>query len=263
MRRRSVRIAFPCRSQYLVRRSAGLAQLVEHLICNQGVTGSSPVAGTRIESVVLVPRKLRTYVTSVGFFELAVAAPSMKAAMEAWGAESNLFQQGFAKETTDPAIVRLTMAKPGVVLRRSVGSRGAFGDHAELPKSLPAEKPNKTTKPQTSRVTVTKSKAPANVANLAEAKAAKRAAAALEKVRARREAEERKREAAIARERALRAAASAKAERALEKARQTHDAIVRKINTEREALDRRADFEGARWNREKERREEKLRRTRV
>ena len=26
--------------------SAGLAQLVEHLICNQGVTGSSPVAGT-------------------------------------------------------------------------------------------------------------------------------------------------------------------------------------------------------------------------
>ena len=27
-------------------RFAGLAQLVEHLICNQGVTGSSPVAGT-------------------------------------------------------------------------------------------------------------------------------------------------------------------------------------------------------------------------
>ena len=28
------------------RSSAGLAQLVEHLICNQGATGSSPVAGT-------------------------------------------------------------------------------------------------------------------------------------------------------------------------------------------------------------------------
>ena len=27
---------------------AGLAQLVEHLICNQGVTGSNPVAGTNI-----------------------------------------------------------------------------------------------------------------------------------------------------------------------------------------------------------------------
>src|SRR5688572_15584411 len=30
----------------IVLRAAGLAQLVEHLICNQGVTGSSPVAGT-------------------------------------------------------------------------------------------------------------------------------------------------------------------------------------------------------------------------
>ena len=29
---------------------AGLAQMVEHLICNQGVTGSSPVAGTRLRA---------------------------------------------------------------------------------------------------------------------------------------------------------------------------------------------------------------------
>ncbi len=31
-----------------------------------------------------------------GFFDLAVAAPSMKAALEAWGADSNLFHQGAA-----------------------------------------------------------------------------------------------------------------------------------------------------------------------
>ena len=31
---------------------AGLAQLVEHLICNQGVTGSTPVAGTIINQMV-------------------------------------------------------------------------------------------------------------------------------------------------------------------------------------------------------------------
>ena len=30
----------------MVKAQAGLAQLVEHLICNQGVTGSSPVTGT-------------------------------------------------------------------------------------------------------------------------------------------------------------------------------------------------------------------------
>ena len=63
-------------------------------------------------------RKLKTYQTSVGFFDLAIAAPSMKAALEAWGSETNLFHQGFAKETDDPAIVAATLAKPGVVLRR-------------------------------------------------------------------------------------------------------------------------------------------------
>jgi hypothetical protein len=31
-------------------------------------------------------RKLKTYQTSLGFFDQAIAAPSMKAALEAWGA---------------------------------------------------------------------------------------------------------------------------------------------------------------------------------
>ena len=34
---------YECRDRY---RRAGLAQLVEHLICNQGVRGSNPLAGT-------------------------------------------------------------------------------------------------------------------------------------------------------------------------------------------------------------------------
>ncbi|CCD90984.1 hypothetical protein BRAO375_1310007 [Bradyrhizobium sp. ORS 375] len=33
-----------------------------------------------------MPRKLKTYQTSLGFYDLAIAAPSMKAALEAWGA---------------------------------------------------------------------------------------------------------------------------------------------------------------------------------
>jgi hypothetical protein len=41
-------------------------------------------------------RKLKTYQTSLGFFERAIAAPSMKAALEAWCADSNLFHQGKA-----------------------------------------------------------------------------------------------------------------------------------------------------------------------
>ena len=81
-------------------------------------------------------RKLKTYQTSLGFYDQAVAAPSMKAALEAWGASSNLFHQGAAKETDDPDIVAATMASPGVVLRRPVGSDGPFTEHAALPTDL-------------------------------------------------------------------------------------------------------------------------------
>jgi colicin import membrane protein len=80
-------------------------------------------------------RRLKTYQTSLGFFDLAIAAPSMKAAADAWGLKTNEFKRGFAKETHDPAIVAATMAKPGVVLRRPVGSNSPFKQHAELPKA--------------------------------------------------------------------------------------------------------------------------------
>jgi hypothetical protein len=79
-------------------------------------------------------RKLKTYVTNLGFFELALAAPSMKAALEAWGMGHNAFHQGFARESDDPRIVAAAMAKPGVVLKRPVGSKGAFTENARLPK---------------------------------------------------------------------------------------------------------------------------------
>src|ERR1700757_2394560 len=81
-------------------------------------------------------RKLKTYQTSVGFYDLAIAAPSMKAALEAWGAGSNLFHQGAAKETDDPDVVAATMSKPGVVLKRPAGSKGRFAEHSDLPSDL-------------------------------------------------------------------------------------------------------------------------------
>src|SRR4030088_2610321 len=60
----------------------------------------------------------------------------MKAALEAWGADSNLFHQGAAKQSQDPDVVAATMAKPGVMLKRPVGSHGRFKEHAELPTKL-------------------------------------------------------------------------------------------------------------------------------
>ena len=92
-------------------------------------------------------RKLKTYQTSLGFFDLAMAAPSMKAALEAWGADSNLFHQGAAKESHDPDVIAATMAKPGVVLRRPVGTDRPFSEHAELPPDLGPRQ----TKPQVER----------------------------------------------------------------------------------------------------------------
>ena len=80
-----------------------------------------------------MPRRLKTYQTSIGFFDLAIAAPSMKAAAEAWGTDTDVFKKGFAKETDDPKIVAATMAKPGVLLRRPVGSNDPFSENAELP----------------------------------------------------------------------------------------------------------------------------------
>src|SRR5947199_3967534 len=86
-------------------------------------------------------RKLKTYQTSLGFFDLAIAAPSMKAALEAWGANNNLFHQGFARESDDNKVIAAAMAKPGIVLRRPVGSDVAFREHAALPSAASLEAP--------------------------------------------------------------------------------------------------------------------------
>ena len=58
----------------------------------------------------------------------------MKAALEVWGADSNLFNQGAAKQNEDPDVVAATMAKPGVMLKRPVRSNGPFQEGTELPR---------------------------------------------------------------------------------------------------------------------------------
>src|ERR1700691_6769637 len=102
-----------------------------------GLMLSTASSRNRMQGAIrLMARKLKTYQTSLGFFEQAIAAPSMKAALEAWGADSNLFHQGAAKESDDPDVVAATMAKPGVMLKRPVGSSGPFKEHAELPRDI-------------------------------------------------------------------------------------------------------------------------------
>jgi colicin import membrane protein len=54
------------------------------------------------------------------------------------GIESQSFPTGFTKETDDLKIVAATMAKPGVVLRRPVGTGVAFTERATLPSDFAA-----------------------------------------------------------------------------------------------------------------------------
>ena len=210
-------------------------------------------------------RKLKTYQTSLGFYDQAIAAPSMRAALEAWGASSNLFHQGAAMETDDPDIVAATLAKPGVVLRRPVGSNGPFTESAELPTDLAGDdaKPKrKAGKRPAETVKKTANKSAKKPSRKLDDQAARKAAAAFEKEERRREAARRKEEAARAKARARRDKAVAAAEAALDKARREHEARTEEIAAARAALDERAEAEETRWDKQRMKLQEALRRAR-
>jgi hypothetical protein len=211
-------------------------------------------SGTKSENR-LVARKLRTYQTSVGFFDLAIAAPSMKAALEAWGANSNLFHQGFAREVHDPGVVAATMAKPGIALRRPVGSNGPFKEHADLPGNL---SPNEA-KGRPKKIHAKPAKRPPRKV---DDKAARKAALAFEREQRQREHQRRKEEAAFAKQRERREQAVARIQAAIEEARRDHDGRVSRIERERIALEKRAEAEDERWQKQKEKLEAALRRAR-
>jgi hypothetical protein len=193
-----------------------------------------------------VARRLKTFVTSVGFFDLAVAAPSMKAALEAWGANPNAFHQGFATETHDPEVVAATMKNPGVVLRRPVGTTGPFREGAELPEGFSLPKTGK------QKSTPHKSKSPQVSKKLPEPdpEAQRAAIVSFEKEKARREKQRAAQAATAARARKKRDRAIEKAEADLRKASERHDAQVARLEKERASLDRRLDTENKRWGAE-------------
>jgi colicin import membrane protein len=199
-------------------------------------------------------RKLKTYQTSFGFFDLAIAASSMKAALEAWGADSNLFHQGVAKETDDPEIVAATMSRPGVILRRPVGSDGPFREHADLPQLTGDELAGRPTK--------SRSKSKRQPPRKIDDKAARGAALEFEKTQRQRESERRKEEAARAKESERREKAIAKAQAEFEKAKREHDSRTRVIEAERAELEQRAQREQDRWEKLEEKLKAALRRAR-
>jgi colicin import membrane protein len=194
-------------------------------------------------------RKLKTYQTSLGFYDMAIAAPSMKAALKVWGAGSNLFHQGVAKESSDPDVIAATMSKPGVVLRRPVGSEAPFSEYPDQPTQLaddePRHRPKKTAAGPKARVPPTD-------------KAATKAIIAFEKEQRWRENQRQKEEAIRKKQRGRRDHAIAKAQTALEKAGRDHEERVTKIEAERDAVERKSEAENARWAKQKDKLERAL-----
>lgn len=71
-------------------------------------------------------QRLNVYVTPAGFYDAVIAAPNQKAALEAWGAQADLFAQKLAEAETDQAWRAKALASPGEVLKKP------RGDAAEL-----------------------------------------------------------------------------------------------------------------------------------
>jgi hypothetical protein len=176
-------------------------------------------------------RKLKTYQTSLGFFDLAIAAPSMKAALEAWGADSNLFHRARRRKvtirTSSPRPTDLGGSGPTTAARKSKGSK------AKQPSSRPIDKA-----------------------------AERKAALAFEKEQKRRERERASEEAARQKDRERRQQEVDKAQAALNKAEQEHAKRAATIQAEVEALEKRSQAEETRWDKEKGRLEAALRRAR-
>lgn len=73
-------------------------------------------------------RALKVYRTAIGFHDAYVAAPSMKAALAAWGTDKNLFARQAAELVEDPKLTAEPLAHPGEVIRKL---RGSAAEHVK------------------------------------------------------------------------------------------------------------------------------------
>ena len=90
--------------------------------------------------------KLKVFKLPIGFHDAYVAAPSQKAAAEAWGTDVAVFARGEAELVTDPKLSEEPLASPGKVIKRLRGTAeeqiAALGSQeapAKARKGKPAE----------------------------------------------------------------------------------------------------------------------------
>ena len=109
-------------------------------------------------------RTLKVYRMPVGFHDAYIAAPSQKAAVEAWGSDQDVFARGQAELVSDAALTEEPLASPGKVIKRLRGTAAeqieALGK-AEQPTTRkkaasPASAPKSVSKPPPSRAKLRK-----------------------------------------------------------------------------------------------------------
>jgi colicin import membrane protein len=187
-----------------------------------------------------VAKKLKTYTTTSGFFDLAIAAPSMKAAAEAWGSNIDVFKNGFAAQTEDLNIIAATLSRPGVVLKRPVGSAEPFSENPHLPKTIDREAatvPTRSRKKHGTQLTAS-DKAPEAQRDTLAAFMRQQ-----ERIRSERRKAEKKQEAdRVRRDRAI-AAARVK----LQAAEANHQKRIAALESEKAELDMKFEAEEVRW----------------
>jgi hypothetical protein len=146
-------------------------------------------------------RKLKVFRTPVGFHDAYVAAPSQKAALEAWGTSHNLFARGEAELVEDPDLTAEPLAHPGRVIKRLRGTTEQ--QFAALPADKPRDSARRTessTGPKRRKVPHP-NRGPLDEAEAALARATRRHAAALDGLAREEEAlRRRRREAETARD---------------------------------------------------------------
>ena len=88
-------------------------------------------------------RQLKVFSTPAGFVNAVVAAPSQKAALEAWGVRDNLFASGAATVVTDPDLIAQALAEPGEIVRVPISTDAGFVAAAKPPPASAARTPEK------------------------------------------------------------------------------------------------------------------------
>ncbi|HUD92877.1 hypothetical protein [Sphingobium sp.] len=89
----------------------------------------------------MAPR-LKLFRTPIGFHDAYVAAPSQKAALEAWGADADLFERGFAERVDDPRLLAQAAEQPGTVIKHARGTAAEHLAHAAEPMKATPRKAN-------------------------------------------------------------------------------------------------------------------------